>query len=178
MIFNNSYSIYTINFIKILDFYLIHCPVKNLSGMGISLLDYGWTQPWKNPYYLNKQLKQASSNPNFLYSCANREALYETLRDNNLLNSFSENDGLYEIAVFCDNKKNQFMSLFFHIRNSFAHGRFKIMIHDSETYYLFEDGVFRGENFTINSRIILLEDTLLRWIQIIMNGETVFSDRN
>lgn len=175
-IMNNSRSIYTVEFIKIIDFYLIHCPVENLSDQRVSLLDYHWSSPWKKPYYLNKQLKQIASNPNLLYSCATLGKMEENLRDLNLLIGFPEKNKLYEIAVYYDNKKNQFMSLFSHIRNSIAHGRFKIIKDDHKTYYLLEDGIYRKDRYYISSRIILLEDTLLKWIQLITNGEKKFSE--
>lgn len=43
---------------RIVIFFVFHSPCENLSSMSKPLVEYGWTAPWKKPYYLNKQLRQ------------------------------------------------------------------------------------------------------------------------
>ena len=53
---------------RIVIFFVFHSPCENLSSMRKNLLEYGWTAPWKKPYYLNKQLRQNASTYELLFS--------------------------------------------------------------------------------------------------------------
>ncbi len=70
------------------------------------------------------------------------------------------------------NRSNQLMSIFSHIRNSFAHGRFNIVDFNGEQFYIFEDvAEQKNPHITkISARMILRTSTLLKWIQIIEGG--------
>lgn len=50
---------------RIVTFFVFHSPCKELSAMSKTLDEYGWKKPWQKPYWLNKQLIQASTNYNF-----------------------------------------------------------------------------------------------------------------
>ena len=65
---------------RIVIFFVFHSPCADLSSMRKTLLEYGWTAPWKKPYYLNKQLKQAASQLEFIYSVKNYNALEDALK--------------------------------------------------------------------------------------------------
>ena len=161
------------DFIRIVNFFVFHAPVENLSAKSKTIEEYGWNTPWKKPYYLNKQLKQSSSNMNLLYSASGYDRLPEALDKAGLLNDFPS-DLSKERASFYNTKKNQFVSVFFHIWNAFAHGRFEIVDVNGESTFIFEDvAPKRGKNGKTNlsARMILRKTTLLKWINIIENGE-------
>lgn len=52
---------------RIVTFFVFHSPCKELSAMSKTLDEYGWKKPWQKPYWLNKQLIQASTNCNLLF---------------------------------------------------------------------------------------------------------------
>lgn len=53
---------------RIVIFFVFHSPCSNLSSMGKTLIEYGWNTPWRKPYYLNKQLRQAATSHELIYS--------------------------------------------------------------------------------------------------------------
>ena len=65
---------------RIVVFFVFHSPCHKLSAMGRSLEEYGWTHPWKKSYWLNKQLKSASSNQNLLFSRASYDLVEDALK--------------------------------------------------------------------------------------------------
>lgn len=56
---------------RIVIFFVFHSPCANLSSMGKTLAEYGWSAPWRKPFYLNKQLQQAASNYKLIYPASN-----------------------------------------------------------------------------------------------------------
>ena len=78
-----------------------------------------------------------------------------------------------ECICIYDCQHNQFMSVFYHLRNAFAHGRLNMVDVDGECVFLFEDiqeNKKKGE-IKVTARMILRKSTLLKWIEIIENGE-------
>ena len=155
---------------RLIKFFVLNSPVEELSARIISLSDYGWHEPWKKPFWLNKQLKASASNHDILYATDALGKMDEALNKADLL-SFPPTD-LQERICFYDCKKNQFMSVFYHIRNGFAHGRFNIVggtivMEDVSTH---RKGMSSG-TVPVSARIIIKTETLLSWIEVIENGE-------
>ena len=94
----------------------------------------------------------------------------ENLEKANLGESFPS-DMLRERICVANNKKNQFMSVFYHIRDAFAHGRFYIIEVDKQKIIVMEDVAPRGRPLIVTGRMILRKQTLLKWIEIINGGE-------
>lgn len=69
-----------------------------------------------------------------------------------------------------DKKKNQFMSVFYHLRNAFAHCRLNMVDVNNECVFVLEDAYKQK----ITARMILKKSTLLKWIDIIEAGEKVY----
>lgn len=157
-------------FLRIITFFVFHSPVDNLSARQISLSEYGWKIPWRKPWYLNKQLKQATSNYELLFSSASFKKMDEALTKADSRNSFPSNIAKERICIY-DCQKNQFMSVFYHIRNAFAHGRFDLKLFNNEEYYILEDVQKDKRGLKVSARIILKKSTLLNWIDIIEGGE-------
>lgn len=137
-------------------FFVFHSPCPDLSSAGKTLAEYGWNTPWRKPYCLSRKLKRASSNYNLLFSAKNYEALELALNTANL-NSLFPSDFQTERIAFVDNKKNQFLSVFYHIRNSFAHCRLNMVDVDGECIFILEDGVpKKGRNqLKLSARMII-----------------------
>ena len=175
-------SIYTDpRFHKILFFYVINTPVIELSSRAIDLKEYGWNNPWNKKYYLNRQLKGCSINSKLIYSAKTYNDMDVTLEKAALKYSFPSDYSFERIAIY-NNKKNQFISTFYHIRNSLAHGRFNIQIAETsdDWVFIFEDVVknIKTGKCKLSARMVLNLSTLLAWIQLIEGGQCEYSKRD
>ena len=164
------------NFVKILYFFLFHTPCINLSAQGKSLYDYGWKSPWKKPYYLNRQLKEVTSNQKLIFSAKSYDLMEDVLEKAELKDVFPPEIPKEKICIY-NNEDNQIMSSFYHIRNSLAHGRFAIIKYKKDIIYFFEDVQANKKNNTckVSARIVMKQQTLLKWIEIIEKGEKEYS---
>ncbi len=164
---------------EIISFYLIHTPVEELSSMSIPLSEYGWLKPWRKPVYLNKQLKAAASTYELLFSADTYDKLGDAINESEEASDFPTSLDI-EYIVFYDCKKNQFISVFYHIRNALAHGRFRICNDsDGNRVVVMEDVVKMSNNSTckLSARMVIRVNTLLAWISIIKAGEKKYIRR-
>ena len=148
-----------------------------MSVRAIDLKSYGWKHPWHKDYYLNKQFKEISTNTKLMYSAKTYDEMDITIDKANLKDEFPLNVSHERIAVY-NNKNNQFISTFYHIRNSLAHCRFNIQ-EDEESndwFFIFEDGIKSKEKFKLSARMVLRLSTLLAWIKLIEGGEQKYNN--
>lgn len=159
-------------FFRIVTFFVFHSPCAKLSSMCRSLEEYGWKTPWRKPFYLNKQLKQASSNPQLLFSAQNYNTLELALDKANLKDNFPSDLGTERICIY-NNMNNQFLSTFYHLRNAFAHCRLSMVDVDGECVFILEDMLYekKSNRYKLSARMILRKTTLLKWIDLIEGGE-------
>ncbi len=161
---------------RIVVFFVFHSPCPDLSAMGKPLSEYNWHKPWASPYKLRDQLKEASSNPNLLFSADNLDKMSQALEKADLKDNFP-NDFSTERICFYNDKHTQFISVFWHIRNALAHGRINIVDVKGECIFVLEDVNTRKKNpsasneMAISARMIIKKSTLLQWIDIIEGGE-------
>lgn len=158
-------------FSRIILFFVFLSPCERLSAMSKTLEMYGWENQWKKPVWLNRKLKNASTNPSLFFSASTLGDMKQSLEKANMLNNFSA-DVLEEKVCIYDNLGNQFMSLFCHLRNAFAHGRFKVEKENGNNIYIFEDVSVNAklQEYKVSARMILKEATLIKWIEIIEAG--------
>ena len=175
------------NYLKIYTFFVVNSIVDGTSARGKSLArDYGWTNPWKSPYYLNKHLKEKTTDKNLLYSAQVYTQDAGSAKQKETMNDALEKANLkifpqYEQEKICiyNSKKNQIISTFAHIRNSFAHCRFNVIDSDKGRVYCFEDVDPKKDNqgkVKVSARIVLFENTLIDWIELICGGEKRYND--
>ncbi|MCD8016205.1 MAG: hypothetical protein LUE97_00075 [Oscillospiraceae bacterium] len=164
---------------RIVTFFVFHSPCAELSSMCKSLEEYGWTTPWKKPFYLNKQLKQAATNPQLLFSADTYDTLELALDKANLKDNFPS-DFTIERICFRDNMNNQFLSVFYHLRNAFAHCRLNMVDIDKECVFILEDMIPENnrKRYKLSARMILKKSTLLKWIDLIEGGERIYKYQN
>lgn len=157
---------------RIVIFFVFHSPCAHLSSMRKTLLEYGWTAPWKNPYYLNRQLRQVASNYELLFSAKGYDEMDVALEKADLKDTFPSDFSRERICIY-DNQRNQFLSVFYHIRNAFAHCRLNMIDVDGECVFVLEDVQLNKncDQLKVSARMILRKSTLLRWIDLIENGE-------
>lgn len=163
----NDYELF-----RIVIFFVFHSPCKNLSAMGKPLNEYGWRNPWKQPYYLNKQLIQATKSGNLIKHCKSYAKMGEVLEQAGMLEHFPSNLSKERICIY-DKEKNQSLSVFYHIRNAFAHGRLNMRDVSGECVFILEDvrPSNSSDRLTVSARMILRKSTLLKWIDLIEGGE-------
>lgn len=163
---------------RIVTFFVFHSPCAELSSMCRSLEEYGWATPWKKPFHLNKQLKQAATNQQLLFSAQNYDALETALDKANLKDNFPS-DFLTERICIYNNMNNQFLSVFFHLRNAFAHCRLNMVDVDGECVFILEDMIHEKKHnrCKLSARMILRKSTLLRWIDLIEGGGKIYEKK-
>ncbi len=156
---------------KIVIFFVFHSPCSNLSSMGKTLDEYGWSAPWRKPYYLNKQLRQASLYELVVYSAKGYNEMDIALEKADLKETFPSDFSRERICIY-DNQGNQFLSVFYHIRNAFAHCRLNMVDVDGDCVFIFEDVQPKknSNQLKVSARMILRKSTLLKWIDLIENG--------
>lgn len=158
--------------LKIVIFFVFYSPCPNMSSMQKTLKEYNWNNPWKKPFYLNKQLKQLSSSKKLVFSASTYSQMDTELEKANLKNSFPSELSKERICVY-DIQSNQFMSIFYHLRNALAHCRLNMVDVQGECVFILED-VCPGKNtesLIVSARMILKKSTLLKWIDLIEGGE-------
>ena len=161
---------------RIVIFYVFHSPCEELSAMSKTLDKYNWCMPWKKPYYLNKQLVQAASNDQLLFSAKDYASMSDALEKAELKDDFPANLSKERICIY-NNQHNQFLSVFYHIRNAFAHGRMNMFNVDGECVFVLEDIAPKEKGKPlrrVSARMILKKSTLIKWIDIIEGGEKEF----
>lgn len=158
------------NFQKIVDFYLFNCPSTitrrkgktkkryPVSQRAFSLEKYGWNGK------LLQTLLATMKHP------ASGHLVYQTFKSNedieaettNILRNSTLADPHFEMILMQERTDmNKTSSIFYYIRNAFAHGSFSVVGKGENKTYYFESS--RDEK--IKARIRLREQTLLNWIQ-------------
>ena len=142
-------------FARIFSFFVIECPVENVSIRGkvfnnkIALTN------------LNKKIRNLSPDLKELwFPIDDTESVSEVMSSNGFFSQHDENHN--EIAVFTvSGKMGQTRAFLYCIRCALAHGGFCIHEYDNIKYYYFEN-IYREKDFDIiKARIILKETTLL-----------------
>ncbi len=154
---------------SILDFYVVHSIISSLTYKSSSLRERGWGKK----VFIKHDLRNA------LFKKFKKEqiAIVKTgIEFRNKLNQLNMNKGFHKyndeyIVLWQHYNLNQIESIFYHIRNSLAHGRFQIYKRNNGIVYCFESGIKNNakEMLELKARIILKESTLLEWIEIIKN---------
>lgn len=167
--------------LRIVVFFVFHSPCVGTTGspgcpsaMGKPLVEYGWSERWGNyrtKGTLNNILRNASSNFSFLYSATGNNDIFQACQKANLYDGFPQDLDIERAAISISDK-NQFLSLFRHIRNAFSHGRINMCeMADGDLMFIFEDvGRKKADRIPVSARMMLRKSTLLRWIDIIETG--------
>lgn len=152
------------DFRRILDFFVIFTPCKELSARAKPLKEkYGW----KDTYGLKKYMRLAPSKQSIFLFAETWKEMKAVLAEADLTDNFYS-DIKNERGGFYKRRGSQPDCIFYHLRNCLAHGRFCIREKDGDWTFIFEDV---EKNSKVSARMILKKSTLLRWIEIIEGGE-------
>lgn len=161
------------NFSRIIAFYVINTPCTSLSYSGIAMKNYGWDEKkvWKDNKLKNQLFSIAHLEKDKTFFVAKQaDKMKEQCEKAKLKKQFHSMLNEEKIVIY-KNQMNEFMSILYHIRNSFAHGRFTTYTRDNETIFVLESVRKNRGEFQVRSRMILKQTTLLKWIDIIQKNE-------
>lgn len=148
------------NLQKIVQFYLIECPVEGKSFKGKTFQEYGYCGSLAFSKLKTKLLDAATKSlKSNYYPCKKEE----------LLSYFEKCETIFSPDEYCvflkSDEKSVVRSMFSAIRNALAHGSFNVKSYNKTRIYFFSN-----QKEYEKARIILHETTLLSWISIIKAG--------
>ena len=159
---------------EIISFFVIHSPCDGQSAKQISLTDRGWKpKPWYSPKYLKDKLDKAiwEGKPRMLKMCESKSILHAELNSFDLDNDFYTSRDTQRAAyvrINAPNCSSEYMSLFYHIRNSLAHGRITMFpAANNDITFVMEDGAKDKNDFEVSARIIINKSSLVRIIDLL-----------
>ena len=156
--FNGNYSFSDSKFAKIYGFYVIETPISGVSQRGKTFKDRKI-----NLMDLNKQLKSESSFLTERWEMVPQKDIEKVCNEFGIL---GDTTCEREIAIHTKNEKHcsgKTDSLFYAIRCAFAHGAFNTHKYKNNVFYALEN----KDGNVLKGRMIIGEDTLLKWIKII-----------
>lgn len=135
------------NYYKFLDFFVVSSICKELSCKGKDVKRLGWEKDvWKKGNLKNDLLNVICDNKplsDYVYVAKRNYDIRTGINKFNLDKHF-HNKREEKIVVHKKYNLNQIESIFYHIRNSFAHGRFQNYSYNKELFYIFESGSLEG----------------------------------
>ena len=150
---------------KLMQFYLWTTPVPGISQKGKEFSRYGWEG--SNYPTLHSRMRRLSGFPDAkgtYWIDASASKINDSLKQ---LHRYDDYNCSFEFAVHTvKHGLNKTEALFYLIRNSFAHGGFRISKYEGERYYVFEN----RQGDVLKGRAIFKEQTLLGWIKIVKIG--------
>ena len=157
------------NYIKIVDFYQHKCPVVFKNGQrvahrGFDFKAKGWNSNLIKTFLC--EIKKNCGHPLYYKCCKSNESVEDVMpqADTNLeAIVYKENCNLYKTQ-----------SIFYAIRNAFAHSSFSVVNNGSYKIYYLES----SKDGIIKAQIRLKETTLLHWIDIFNGSYSVFKKKN
>ena len=156
--FDGNYSFKDERFARIYRFYVIETPV---SGVSARAKTFKYRQI--NMSSLNAALRRESPFLKSNWIVKPIRDIEEVCREKRIDKTVRFAD---EIVIHTENSKlctGKTDSMFYAIRCAFAHGSFSVHEYKSHKYYILEN----KDNGVIKARMVLKEDTLIKWIDLI-----------
>ncbi len=157
---------------EILPFYIINTIQDSYSYRGFSVEELGWPSNIWNTGALKDQLFHvANLTVGYNLRIAQKlDEMSDACKLAHLENDFYHNYHDERIAIYVDSHSNLVLSIFKHIRNALAHGRF-IMVPMGDDYSFVMESVDNNkQTLIVKARIVLKASTLLKWKEIVLKG--------
>ena len=161
------------NFKKIQDFYLYECPVifkngERVANRGLDFTTKGWNS--SSLRKLLEEMKQSNNNNPISYHCCKSEEKVEII----MKQIEEENNDCCEAIVFLNRTDLcNAQTIFYCIRNGFAHSSFSVLDIGNNRLYFFES----KKNGKIKGQLCLMESTLLYWIELFNKPKAFIKDK-
>ena len=157
---------------EILPFYIVNTLLESYSYRSIPVTEYGWPENIWNSGDLKEQLFYVANltmNHN-LFAVDHLEDMSEKCKQAHLDDQFYQYRDQERIVVYVNSRTNLVLSIFKHIRNSLAHGRF-VMYPMGEDYMFVMESVDNSRGgLVVKARMVLRASTLMKWMEIIRKG--------
>lgn len=157
---------------EILPFYVINTLQESYSYRSLSITDYGWPDNIWNTGVLKDQLFHVAnlSLGYNLFVVDRLEDMSDACSNCHLGSDFYQYKNQERIVVYVNSRSNTILSIFKHLRNAFAHGRF-VMYPLGDDYMFALESVDHSRNvLNVKARMVLKASTLLKWMEIIRRG--------
>ena len=167
------------SWMRIVHFFLIESPCPGQSNRKNNDIDKWAPAPWVGTRSLKTSLNQAifsRRDVDVMLSVGSKKELEGACKKLNLDELFYENvDDQRMVFVKVNSKGNtsKYMSLFYHIRNALAHGRFAFKTDSLERFvFIFEDGTVASDckKFNLTARGVIRLNSLILAIDTIQKG--------
>lgn len=167
------------NWMRIVHFFLIESPCPGQSNRKNNEIDKWAPAPWVGIRSLKTSLNQAifsRRDVDVMLAVRSKKELEGICKKLNLDEYFYENVDDQRMAFVKVNSKgntSKYMSLFYHIRNALAHGRFAFKTDTLERFvFIFEDGTVTsdGKIFDLTARGVIRLNSLVLAINTIQKG--------
>ncbi len=163
--------------LRIIIFFVIEAPCPGQSARTVSLQKRGWKKdPWYSKTYLKDKLDKAifGEQKKMIKMVERRPDISDKFLRFECGDEFYKNIKLQRalyVKVNKDGCQNEYMSLFYHLRNALAHGRMSAYYtYDDDIMFVFEDGKpLKNNKFEVTARMVLRKSSLLKVIEILMN---------
>lgn len=163
---------------RIIRFFVIESPCKDVSTLGKPLSTYGWgDKDIKKNGWLEKKILSImglEEKKTFFYAqkLVDMASVFSSAA---MDERFIENQSQNRIAMLLSDCK--VLCIFRHIRNAFAHLRFAI-VGDNKDTLVFENGEAYKDRFRVKARMIIKIDTLISVIECIENDKNIMDSEN
>lgn len=161
-------------FKQLIVFYVVNTPGIDLSSRGIDLRTYNWSENvYSEDKLIDYLLRVVNINQSSFAVAKGLNEMESACEEILITDDFYNNRDSEKMVIFQskpkDNCKNdtRVKSFFYHLRNSFAHGRFEIYNDEEGTTFVMED-VYQGN---VSARMILKQSTLIKWMEILQSGK-------
>ena len=157
---------------EILPFYVINTLQENYSYRGIPITNYGWPDNIWNTGEVKEQLFHVAnlSLDYNLFVAERLEDMSDICSQAHLDSNFYQYRDQERIAIYVNSKSNLVLSIFKHIRNSLAHGRFVMVPTGDDTIFVMESVDNSRQGLVLKARMVLRASTLIKWMEIIKKG--------
>lgn len=156
---------------RIVLFYVINTPCIVLSSSAIPLTEYGWSKDvWKNNRALSDLLFSIAGlkRGETFFVAKKTDEMKSVCKKANMTKGFHDKREVEKVVIYRQPGYNDFMSVLYHIRNAFAHGRLAMYdAAEKDVIFVLEDGMKKNGEFVVRSRMILKKSTLIKWIDIL-----------
>ncbi len=157
---------------EILPFYVVNTIQEGISYRGIGVSEYGWPSNVWNIGDLREQLLYVANltlNHN-LFMVERLDDMENACHQAHLDENFAQYRDQERIAVYVNSNSNLVLSIFKHIRNALAHGRFMIYPSGEDMIFVMESVDHSNKSLVVKARMVLRASTMLKWMEIIRNG--------
>lgn len=157
---------------EILPFYVINTLQEGISYRGIKVTEYGWPDNiWSTGDLKEKLFYVANLTLNYnLFMVERLDNMSDVCHIAHFDNDFAKYRDQERIVVYVNSRTNLVLSIFKHIRNSLAHGRFMMYPSGNDTILVMESVDHNNKELVVKARMVLRASTMLKWMEIIRKG--------